>query len=670
MASVVILAGLLLVVDLVFPPPLERAKVISPVVTDRHGEWLHAFATPEGRWRFEADLKKVDNGFLERLIRVEDKRFYDHWGVDLIAVGRATITSARAGEIVSGASTITMQTVRLLEPRQRTLTSKIIEVFRALQIERRLSKAEILETYLTLAPYGGNIEGIEAASRLYFGKTPLHLTDAEQALLLALPQAPEARRPDLHPMAAIAARSTLLEKLTQHSLLEMQRMEEAKVASLPVERVNLSRSAYHASYRLARREDNTLIRSTLDRALQGQAEVILSDYVERMEEGTTAAAIIVDNDTREVRAHIGSSGLKVAGGWIDLTAAVRSPGSTLKPFIYGIAFDDGLAGPDTVVEDMPRSFGGYSPENFDRTFRGEVRVREALQHSLNIPAVEALDRIGVARFSSLLETAGIRLKAPKRATQKPSLAVALGGAGVSAQELATLYTGLANDGDVKPLRWSMAPVGEENQGFRLLTEESASRISDILAVAPSLKGRAPSSLARKVSKISFKTGTSYGYRDAWSAGYNSRYTVVVWIGKANGTSRPGQTGRKAAAPLLFEFFDMLDRHDIGASERGDDQKRDDGLAVARFQIATREAPPVLIFPKDGLELFLPDKDRGFSLAARGGARGYQWYIDGQALMINDGTGRVVWHPEKPGFYNVTVIDRKGARANAQVRVRA
>lgn len=660
----------LFALDLLFPPPLERAADVSPLILDKDGRWLHGFTTKEGRWRFAADLDAVDPGFVERLIEVEDKRYYAHWGVDPAAVLRAGFTSLKAGRVVSGASTITMQTARLLEPRPRTFGSKAVEMIRALQIERRLSKKEILELYLTLAPYGGNLEGVRSASLVYFGKEPVRLTDAEQALLIALPQAPEARRPDLRPQTARDARAEILDKLASIGALAEGRAEEAKEASLRVSRKPFPRLAYHAAWRLAQTEKPGDVTSTLDADLQARAEELVANYVKQFDDGATASLLIVENETRSVRAAVGSSGLDVEGGWIDLTASARSPGSTLKPFIYALAFEDGLAGSSTVIEDMPRSFGDYTPENFDRTFRGEVRVREALQHSLNLPAVSTLEKIGAARFSSVLKAAGVVLRTPDRADKNPGLALALGGAGVTAQELATLYAALGDSGAVRPLSWTVNDETGKHKSYQLFSDATARRVSAILADAPAVEGRAPAALSQSAIRVAFKTGTSYGYRDAWSAGHGGGYTIVAWVGHANGASRPGWTGRKAAAPLLFEAFDMLERQ--GAPLPDDIDEIEDntpGAALARLNAPRETAPPEIVFPRPGVEIFMSD-DRGFALAARGGAAGYRWYVNGEPLAPEELSGRAVWRPARAGFYDVTVVDGEGRAAKSKVRVLA
>ncbi|MHA7872363.1 MAG: penicillin-binding protein 1C, partial [Hyphococcus sp.] len=544
-------------------------------------------------------------------------------------------------------------------------------MLRALQIERRLSKKEILELYLTLAPYGGNIEGVRAASRLYFGKEPSALTNAEQALLIALPQAPEARRPDLKPQNAAAARADILKKLAEAELLSAMDAREARAATLPGKRTPLPRIAHHATRELAMGADQHTVQSSLDQALQARAEALIRTYVEALDDkDATAAALIVETDTRKVRAAVGSSSLDRPGGWIDLTAATRSPGSTLKPFIYALAFEDGFAGPSTIIDDMPRAFGDYAPENFDRRFRGEVRVREALQHSLNLPAVAMLERIGAPRFAAVLNAVGVGVKTPQRADEEPGLAIALGGAGVTARDLAALYAALGDDGAVRSLQWTEEPGGKAAEGRRLMTAQSAARISAILADAPSLAGRAPAALSENAVRVAFKTGTSYGYRDAWAAGHGGGFTVVVWTGRADGAPRPGATGRKAAAPLLFDLFDMLERHGASGAEPGLHSDEPDAPALARFAPARQAQPPQIIFPRDGVEVYLAGAERGLALAARGGASDYAWYVDGEPLPREASSGRAVWRPARAGFYNVTVVDAEGRAARSKVRVRA
>lgn len=657
-----------IIADILLPPPIARGGAVSAIVTDREGYWLHAFATKEGRWRFSADLDDIDPAFVRELIAIEDKRFYSHWGVDPLAVARAGASAFKSGRIVSGASTITMQTARLLEPRERNFGSKLIEMARAVQLERRLSKREILELYLTLAPYGGNLEGVRAASLIYYGREPERLTPAERAMLIALPQAPEARRPDRRQKAAAAARSGILDKLAADGILDAAIASEAKDAPVIGRRKIFPRFAYHAAEGLARERASaqSTIRSTIEISKQQTAERLIAEHVKSVSDGATAAAIVVDSASGEVLASVGSSGFGANGGWIDLTDRVRSPGSLLKPFIYALAFEDGIIGANTVIDDMPQGFGGYRPENFDRTFRGEVRVKDALQHSLNVPAVATLERVGAERFSAMLQNAGARIFQKKRADARPTLALALGGAGITLRDVAALYDGLANGGRVRPLVWLKTDTAPAD-GVQLFETDTAARINAILRGAPALAGRAPAALSATAPVIAYKTGTSYGYRDAWAAGHADGLTIVVWVGRADGAPRPGETGRKAAAPLLFALFDAMTG---GRSVRPVDPPEETfSPGLVRMAKARAASPPTILYPVPGSEIFAGSfGGDGVVLAASGGEGDYRWYVDGKEVPADAEAGRAIWRPTELGFYDVAVVDAQGLGAAAKVRV--
>ncbi len=422
----------LFALDQTFPPPLQRVREVSPVVVDRHGEWLMAFTTSQGTWRLEARLDEIDPEFQRRLIAIEDERFWWHPGVDPIALARATISFARQGRVTQGGSTITMQLARLLEPRPRTISSKLIEIVRAIQIERRMSKREILAAYLTLAPYGGNLEGVRAASRAYFQRDPQWLDDSEMALLIALPQAPEARRPDRHPAAARAARDRVLAMFVRAGLITRSRAAEGRQSVIPG-RAPFPYSAPHAAEALvAAHRGEGVVRSTLDARLQRDLEALARRRASGLERDAQIAMIAVHLESREVHARIGGAGRERAGGYIDMTRAIRSPGSALKPFLYAIAFDEGIAAPETLVRDAPRRFGGYLPENFDRRFHGDVSLEDALRHSLNLPAVATLERIGANRFHASLRRAGADVRLPRRADSLSARASGYWGTGPSA----------------------------------------------------------------------------------------------------------------------------------------------------------------------------------------------------------------------------------------------
>ena len=673
-------AATLFILDKALPPPVHKAVSGSMLVTDRAGIPLRAFPTEEGRWRLPADVDAIDPAFLTALIGVEDARFYSHIGVDGLAVIRAAKSAAQRGRIVSGASTITMQTARLLEPRPRTLPSKFVEMLRAVQLEMRYSKKEILELYLTLTPYGGNLEGIRAASWAYFGREPDRLSDDQIALLIALPQSPEVRRPDLRPKSALASRALILDRLAELEIISPERAKDAKELPLPG-RHAFPAYAWHASAQVrdayvGSKAPSALphdLRSSLDAGLQASLEAFFREQAETVSGGVQYSAIVVDIETRKVRAHIGSASRKRAGGWIDLTQSARSPGSTLKPFIYGLAFDDGQALPNTFIEDLPARFNTYRPENFDRTFRGQVRIADALQHSLNVPAVMALERIGPERFAAALTLAGVNVQVHAGADREAGLALALGGAGMTVQDLSRLYAGLGDQGVVKPLSWLEAETSgaELGKGHRFMSDASADKIIDILKSAPTPSGRMPARLTQDAPEIAFKTGTSYGFRDAWAAGVARGYAVVVWAGRADGAPRPGETGRKTALPLLFSVFDKLNSV-MGAQGQASDRLIADKQATPHFsmvEFAKDDLPPMILFPPDEAVLLQKRPDHpspGFVLSGRGEGD-LRWFVNGQVIS-RDAAGAPVWIPSGPGFYKLSAVDENGRESHVQVRV--
>ena len=659
----------LLALDRALPPPLPSADAVSAAVRDRHGEVLRAFPVEEGRWRLAADLDRIDPDFLDALLAYEDERFHQHWGVDFPALVRASRDSLAAGRIVSGGSTITMQLARLIEPRERTLGAKLIQMARALQLEIRLSKTEILELYLTLAPYGGNLEGVRAASWAYFGREPDDLTIDQIAMLIALPQSPEARRPDRQPERAVRARGRVLERLASVGLASPQAAADAAGDPAPMRRP-FPADAWHAADAIRRAApDMREPVSTLDRSLQLMLEDSLADELADTDETVQFAAMIIETETRAVRAMAGSASRARPGGWIDLTDRPRSPGSTLKPFIYGMAFDDGLAAPGTRIADLPRRFAGYQPDNFDRSFRGDVTIAEALQHSLNIPAVTTLDGVGARRFNAALGFAGANPLRPRQAGQDDGLAVALGGAGLTLRQIGVLYAALADGGEARPLAWQetalddFAPVGS----FRLLSAESADEIVRVLRRAPHPGGRMPALLARGAPDIAFKTGTSYGFRDAWAAGIVGGYTLVVWTGRADGAPREGVTGRAAALPVLFRLADgvsqLAPRGDMGV-DRQAEPPEETPQTLADFRA---DAAPHILFPPDGAEVWSDRAGRGFILAAQAPGP-VRWFADGETVSEN-ALGEPVWIPPGPGFYAVSAVDEAGRTSEVRVRVR-
>ena len=443
--SLLLLAAGGLLLDRLFPPDLSRLADLSVLVEDKDGQVLRAFTAKDGSWRLPVRLAEVDPRLTRMLLAYEDKRFESHPGVDLLALVRALGQLAAAGHVVSGASTLTMQTARLLEPRPRNLGTKLIEMARAFQLEARFSKDQILAMYLTLAPYGGNLSGIRAASRFYFGKEPAALGDAEAALLVALPQSPERFRPDRAPAAAKAARARVLARLTATGVLAAEAAAEAGEAPLPSERRAATFDAPHLAERLAAAVPGASeVRTLIDGDLQRRLQALAARRRVGLEAGATLAILVVENATRAVRAYVGAADYFDAESRSqnDMVRAVRSPGATLKPFVYGLAFDDLLIHPETIVTDRPMRFGDYAPQNFDHRFRGELTAREALQLSLNLPAVALLDRVGPLRFADLLRAVGTPLRLPEP-NRVPGLPIVLGGAGTSLEDLVALYAGLA-----------------------------------------------------------------------------------------------------------------------------------------------------------------------------------------------------------------------------------
>jgi penicillin-binding protein 1C len=659
----------LVALDVAFPPDMRWANQASSVALDRNGAWLRALPVEHGRWRIRADLDRTDRAFLKRLVRTEDARFWLHPGVDPISAARAAVVALVTGHARSGASTLTMQTARLLEPRPRTLGSKLIECLRAFQLEERLSKRRILALYLTLAPYGGNLEGVRAASLAYFGHEPESLTPGEQALLIALPQSPEARRPDRKPNAAAKARLQVAEKLVRTRSFTAQMARDADAEPIP-RRQAFPALAWQAAGELARTapEQQASVVTTLDSALQRRLEAMAASAAAAQGSDNTAAILVVEIKTRAVRAAVASAGLDRPGGWVDMTRALRSPGSTLKPFIYGFAFDDGVAAPDTLIDDEPRRFADYQPENFDKAFHGKVTAREALTHSLNVPAVATLEKIGADSFQSRLESSGAKLVRPKRAVKDAGLALALGGEGISLRDLAMLYASLADGGVAKPLAWTETDAvrRERQAGKRLMRADAAAKVLDILRESPPPDGRMPAALSRGGGKLAFKTGTSYGFRDALAAGVAGDYVVIAWTGRADGGARGELTGRDAALPLLFDVADALA---APASAPRPIAPKSAPQGLQRLEKPNDDGPR-LIFPPDGSQVLVDAfgaASHGLALAARG--QGLAWYVDGQPIQA-DAAGHSVWRPETPGFYEVMAVDGQGREVKARVRIRA
>ncbi len=547
----------LLVLDLLFPPPLPRQRDTSTLVVARDGSPLRAFADAEGVWRYPAPLDAISPLYLQALLGYEDRWFWRHPGINPVSLVRAGGQMLRQRRIVSGGSTLTMQVARILDPHTRTPWGKLKQMLRALQLEVHLSKQEILTLYLERAPYGGTIEGVEAASWAYLGKSAARLSHAEAALLAVLPQAPSRLRPDRHPQAAQQARNKVLARMAALHVWPAETVKDARVETVvtrslrpPMHAALLAQRLHAAHPGLAR------IRSSIDIDLQRTLEERLDSYFSTLPERTSAALLVVDNATLQARAYVGTLnfGDRQRLGHVDMVQAWRSPGSTLKPFLYAMALDDGLIHSESLLVDAPQGFGGYRPGNFDAAFNGPVSAATALRLSLNVPAVDLLDRVGPARFAARLSHAGIPLRFPRGSA--PNLSLILGGTGARLEDLVGAFAAFNRDGIAGRVRHREdEPLVER----RLASPGAAWITREMLEANPRpVQGMDTFDTGGR-PRVAWKTGTSYGFRDAWAIGSTREHTVGVWVGRPDGTPLPGQYGAVTALPLMFEVVDSLPR---------------------------------------------------------------------------------------------------------------
>jgi penicillin-binding protein 1C len=643
--------------DRAFPPDLSRYRERSLEILDRDGRPLRLFTTGDGMVRLATTPDAVDPRCLALLLDVEDRRFWRHPGVDPLALARAGWQFASSGHVVSGGSTLTMQVARLLEPHRHDVAGKLFDMARALQLEARLSKHEILSIYLTLAPMGGNLEGVRAASRVYFDREPAELLPAQAALLVAIPQNPTRLRPDRRPAAAERALRRLLPRIESAVSID------APGPSLTIEPRPLPMHALHLADRLRARGRAGAVRTTIDGALQEAVEALATRERGWIAAEANVAIMAVANRERSVLAYLGGVDYFGRAGMVDMMRAARSPGSALKPFVYGMAFDGGIATPDTIIDDEPMALGDYQPRNFDRIFHGAVTAREALQQSYNLPAVQLLAAVGAGQFAVTLRSAGVRLAFPHDAWS-PGLPMVLGGVGVSLGDLAMLYAALANGGRPAPLR--VEADLRLAVAAPLMTETAAWQVGDILRGVVPPDGVA----ARRPRAIAYKTGTSYGFRDALALGFSSDYTVAVWVGRTEGTPRPGFYGRNTAAPLLFQVFDLLPPESMGgppplgiAAAAGSGSvrmpRRLASQDAAQAIVARGASALRIIFPPAGARIDLGHRTgeaASLPLEAAGGSPPYRWAVNG-APMPSPATGASAsWRPDGPGFATVAVTD--------------
>ncbi len=625
-----LLGGAALVAALAWfmPPGLSRLLLHGRIVLDRAGTPVAYYPDARGEWKFATPPASVSPLMIRMLIAIEDHRFYHDPGFDPLAIARATVQLLAAGHVVSGASTLTMQVARLLHPAPRTLPVKLRETLQALSLTEHYSKQRILGMWLSLAPFGGNIVGVRAASLLWFGKEPDTLSPAQAALLIALCRRPEALRPDRHPHAARLLRNRILAEVAARGVITPEEARLAATQPVPRRWHALPRQSPQATIHL-----RTGTRTTLDAPLNAALGALATRLVAGMPPRESLAILIVGAKTRAIRAAwLGDFANPARSGFFDLSRAIRSPGSALKPFLYAMAFADGIAGPETRLEDLPRDFAGYGPDDFTHRFMGTVTAATALRRSLNLPAVTLMHRLGPNRFATRLAAAGIALHLPRGAV--PSLPLALGGVGISMRSLAALYAALATDGRVEKLHLIAG------QRYTARTFISASVAREVAAV---LTRPLP---GETTTGIAWKTGTSAGNRDDWAAGFDRRHVVVVWVGRPDGGALPGAAAIDRAVPILSGIF---------------------GLLRIEPLVARRPAAPLTLAAATGMRLQLasPPPHATLSTAAPielravGGKRPLTFLIDGVPLRSTPALRSTRFAPPGPGFYRLRIIDAGG-----------
>lgn len=535
-------------------------RLQSKMIFDRDNNLIHTVLSADGYWRFHTEIEELPQILIDSVLQFEDKYFYYHPGINPFSILRSAVHNMKSNHRI-GASTITMQVARMMNRRPRTYSAKFIEIFRALQMEIEFTKDEILEFYFNLAPYGGNIEGVKTASFFYFGKTVKNLSISEAALLSIIPKHPNKNRPDRYANIG-TVRNKLLKKLYRHKIITQDQYNRA--TNEPVASHRRKSVMKHPHYTLRSEiidDQDDIIITTLDSQLQHYVETLLKVEVEKnsIRGISNAATIVVNNNTMEIMAYAGSSNFynKRNGGQNDGVTALRSPGSLLKPFIYALAMDKGLITPSKLVFDIPLNFRGYSPVNFDRKYRGFIDAKEALQLSLNVPAVDINNMLGENSLFELLTDAGILSISKEKSYYGTS--IVLGGAEMSLENLIELYLAFSNEGKKGNLVFKKNSTKVQD-GRQMFSKEAAYLISDILS-----EGYRDEFVishdALSVPKVAFKTGTSAGLKDLWTIGFTKDYTVGVWMGNFDGSGADGATGIRSASKPVFDIFQYLHRQE-------------------------------------------------------------------------------------------------------------
>ena len=652
----------LLFLEIFYPINLNKAKDTSRVIYDRDGKILYTTLNSNDKWRFRVDLKKVDPLYKKMLINYEDKRFYRHFGVDILALSRATYQLISSGHIKSGGSTITMQLARLLEPKSRTFSSKIVEIFRSIQIEMHYSKDEILSAYLTLAPYGGNREGVVSASLKYFGKSPNSLTPSQAALLTAIPKNPELNYPRANSNRAKKVRDIVLKEALKSKIIDNNSYNFAIGSKVNKKLYNYPRFAPHLSMKLLKLKPKE-IKSTIYLPLQDALEKWAKTVGERLPKDVSLSTIVIDNTNGDVIAYIGSYNIfsKKVAGYIDMLQAIRSPGSVLKPLIYNMAIQKHIIDTNTIIYDKESQFGEYHPHNFNRKYNAEVSAASALINSLNIPAIKVLERIGPQKFIDELKAVAPSTIVPKG---KATLPVALGGIGIKPIDVAQLYSIIANGGKGRQLHFI---YGQKGKRLTIQNSLSLKKITNILREVPPPKG-----YRNPFGFFAYKTGTSYGYRDFWSAIYSKRYTALVLIAKPNNKPIFKSSARAEVAPLSFEVMSYVKNILPHNSWQEDSHKTTNQAPPPSLKYLNEpkkeESQFDFLYPKN-LQRFQSAscQDAVVSFKLKGGKNPYIWYIDGK---LNKASTNSINIKLSAGSHTISAIEAQGKQALRDIWVDA
>jgi penicillin-binding protein 1C len=548
---------LFLLLNWIFPVP-DKVDY-STIITDNKGEVIHAYLAKDQQWRMKTELDEISPLLRKTIVEKEDKYFYYHPGVNAAAILRAMTKNIFRLKRTSGASTITMQVARALEPKRRTYFNKFIEIFRAFQLEWKYSKDEILQLYLNLVPYGGNLQGVKSASTLYFKKSPDHLSLAEITALSIIPNRPSSLVMGRNNDKIVEERNRWLRKFAADEVFTEKEIQDALEEPLTATRSEAPKLVPHLAYQL-QKGGSDIIHTHIELNTQLKIEKIVEDYSRALtlKNIRNAAVVIIDNHTHNVITYLGSANFydTTDGGQVNGARAIRQPGSTLKPLLYGMCIDEGLLTPKAVITDVAVNYAGYAPENYDKQFNGFVTMEYALEHSLNIPAVKGLQWLGKDKFIQTL--AGCDFQQIRKDQKKLGLSLILGGCGSNLEELTGLYTLFANNGKYIRPNYTRRDSSQASISKTVLSPAATFMINETLSKVNRPDFPLNWQSTERMPKIAWKTGTSYGRRDAWSIGYNKNFTVGVWVGNFSALGIPELSGANVATPLLFRIFNTID----------------------------------------------------------------------------------------------------------------